>query len=345
MRMTFSERRLPRLIAALILTIAVCGPALAALKFPANEASAHPGQLVRLPDGRHINFRCTGSGAPTVILEGGFAATSLAWFKVQPQVAKTNRVCAYDRAGYGFSDPGPLPRDGAAVARDLDQALKAGKIAGPYILVGHSAGALYMRLLASRLPAETVGMVLVDPSVEHQDDRFAATFGRGVNSLAGIRARAERCLEAAEKRALPSAEAPLAVCVPAPRANQTGAVNAAQRAQALRPQNWRTQVSELDSLWGSTSEQVDRSRASYGDMPLIVLTADGTYAAAPERARAPLATLWWGLHREIAARSSRGESRRIADSSHMMMLDKPEAIVAAIAEVSAASTNGAARNK
>src|SRR5690606_11878578 len=81
---------------------------------PADEASARPALLARLPDGRRLNFRCSGQGSPTVILEGGYGATSLAWGRVRAVIEKTNRVCTYDRAGLGFSDPGPLPRDGAA---------------------------------------------------------------------------------------------------------------------------------------------------------------------------------------------------------------------------------------
>ena len=100
---------------------------------------ARPGDLVRL-DGRRINVRCLGAGAPTVILESGYEADSLAWWKVEPEVARFTRVCSYDRAGAGFSDPGPLPRDGAAIAADLDKALSAAGIRGPFVLVGHSAG-------------------------------------------------------------------------------------------------------------------------------------------------------------------------------------------------------------
>src|SRR6185369_2620624 len=74
------------------------------------EAYAGPGRLVTLPDRRRINLRCMGHGSPTVLLEAGFGAWSFAWNKVQPAIARTTRVCAYDRAGYGFSSPGPLPR-------------------------------------------------------------------------------------------------------------------------------------------------------------------------------------------------------------------------------------------
>lgn len=297
---------------------------------PANEASAHPGQLARLPDGRRLNFRCSGQGSPTVILEGGYAATSLAWTRVRAQVEKTNRVCTYDRAGFGFSDPGPLPRDGSAIARDLDRGLRAAKIRGPLVLVGHSAGALYVRLLSNRRPLEVVGMVLVDPSVEHQDTRFAEAFGPGAGGVGSIRLKAATCLEAAELKLRAPTEPELKRCFAIARPDQPAKVNAARRAESLRPGTWRTQISELDNLWPATSDQISAGRQSYGDLPIIVLSADGTYASAPRAQE-----LWLQLHEELAARSTRGVHRVVAHSSHMLMNEHPEAVTAAIAEVTA----------
>lgn len=297
---------------------------------PPNEASAHPGQLARLPDGRRLNFRCSGQGSPTVILEGGYAATSLAWTRVRAQVEKTNRVCTYDRAGYGFSDPGPLPRDGAAIARDLDRGLRAARIGGPFILVGHSAGGLYARLFSNRRPLEVVGMVLVDPSVEHQDTRFAEAFGPGAGGVGSIRLKAAMCLEAAELRLRAPSELEPKRCVATPRPDQPPKVNAARLAESLRPSTWRTQLSELDNLWPTTSDEIDAGRQSYGDLPIIVLSADRTYANAPRAQE-----LWLRFHEELAARSTRGVHRVVADSSHMLMNEHPEAVTAAIAEVAA----------
>ncbi|MGH6965185.1 MAG: alpha/beta fold hydrolase, partial [Phenylobacterium sp.] len=85
-----------------------------------------------------------------MLLESGFGAGAFAWGQAQPIVARTTRVCSYDRAGYGFSDPGPSPRDGAAIARDLDAALRRAGERGPFVIVGHSAGGLYARLFAAR---------------------------------------------------------------------------------------------------------------------------------------------------------------------------------------------------
>jgi pimeloyl-ACP methyl ester carboxylesterase len=290
--------------------------------------AAADGQLARLPDGRHLNFRCSGQGQPTVLFDGGFAADSTAWYKVQPLIARDHRACAYDRAGYGLSDPGPLPRDGAATAKDLDEGLRAAGIHGPFVLVGHSAGGLYVRLFADRRPREIVGMVLVDPSIEHQDRRFAMAFGPGAGSLAPLRARAAACLAAAESGALPSTDKALARCTPSPPPRDPAA-----RARMIRPSIWSTQVSELDTLWGATSDEVDAGRTSYGALPLIVLTADGTNAGVPAAARPAVDGLWRSLHQEIARRSTRGAERLVTGSSHLMMLDRPDAVAQAIVEV------------
>ena len=306
-------------VVATVLAVLAGGGSVGRAQPAAGGGAMGSGLLVRLADGRRINLRCTGRGAPTVLLEGGFAATSLVWTRVQPALARARRVCSYDRAGYGLSDPGPMPRDGAAAARDLDETLRAARIEGPFVLVGHSAGALYMRLFSDLRPQEIAGMVLVDPSVEHQDKRLAAAFGPDAGSLAGARARAERCLSAAEQGRLPSSEPLLAACTP-PAASA-----------------WRTQISELDSLWTTTSDEIDRGRKSYGALPMVILTADGGRPGAPEPVLDPGRRYWASLHHELAARSSRGDARWVANTSHMMMKDRPDAIIEAVGEVIAAA--------
>ena len=284
---------------------------------------APPGvTFARLPDGRALAFRCTGPigprGSPTVVLEAGWAGDSRAWDKVQPLVAATTRVCSYDRAGMGLSDPGPMPRDGANIARDLDDGLRAAKIPGPFVLVGHSAGGLDVRLFADRRPADIAGMVLVDPSVEHQDARLSAMYGPGAGSVAPLRDRAARCLAAAKARALPSSDPALAKC------------------DAATPlATWAAEVAELDSLWGATSDEVAAGRSSYGALPLIVLTAGDTNAALPERARRFADRVWAGLHQELADRSTIGVRRTVAGTGHLIPRDRPYAVAAAIAEVAA----------
>src|ERR1700690_1093860 len=123
-----------------------------------------PGQLVNI-GGRRINLHCMGAGSPTVVLMAGIFSWSVVWYKTQPVIAQKTRVCAFDRAGYGFSDPGPRPQILSDVVDDLHAALNAGPISGPYVLVGHSLGGIEARLYAQRWPNEVVGMVLVDTAL------------------------------------------------------------------------------------------------------------------------------------------------------------------------------------
>ncbi|MGZ3272279.1 MAG: alpha/beta fold hydrolase [Caulobacteraceae bacterium] len=288
------------------LTLAGCGP-------------ARGDTVVRLPDGRRLRLACEGRGSPVVLFESGFGATAEAWSKVKPLLSGANHVCSYDRAGYGGSDAGPMPRDGASVAEDLDEGVRAASLNGPFVVVGHSAGGLYVRLFADRRPKDVVGMVLVDPSVEHQDQAFSM-FGPNAASVAPIRNSVERCLELATSGDKARSPAEKARCY-----DRTG--------KALPASLWTTQLSELDTLWGVTSAEVAEGRASFGDMPLVVLTAGGTYKAVPEPWRDALDARWRELHRDIARRSSRGEERLVADSSHLIMIDRPDAVAQAIRDV------------
>jgi pimeloyl-ACP methyl ester carboxylesterase len=292
------------------------------------ETFEHPGRLVALPDHRALNIRCLGHGSPTVILESGFGADASAWSDLQPRLAQITRVCAYDRAGYGFSDPGPTPRDGAAIARDLDYGLQAAGVGGPYVVVGHSAGGLYARLFAARRRKEVVGLLFVDSSVEHQSQRMQAIFGPGAGTLEGVERRPLRCLRATSALHPVAEDLALLECAPA-------SGNAHTRQIELRPETWRTQVSELDNLFTTTSDEVDRTGDILVDIPAIVLTAgkaDGVVADAQD----PGAAVWQSLHRQLAGRFLHGD-QRIVKSSHLMMKDRPEVVAdAAISLVEAA---------
>ena len=118
---------------------------------------------VRLPDGRALHLVCSGEGRPSVILLAGVTDWSIAWNLVQPAVAAQTRVCAWDRAGLGLSDPPAEPQMVDATTADLEAALAAARIEGPYVLVGHSVGAYESLLFADRRPSQVAGMVLVDP--------------------------------------------------------------------------------------------------------------------------------------------------------------------------------------
>src|SRR5213595_2961527 len=123
---------------------------------------ARPGQLVSAADGARLNFYCMGSGSPTVVFDSGWEDWAPAWSKVQPEVAKWTRTCSYDRAGAGFSDPGPMPRTSVRIAQELRTALHNAGVKGPYILVGSAFGGDNVRTFADLYMDEVAGLVMVD---------------------------------------------------------------------------------------------------------------------------------------------------------------------------------------
>src|SRR5215211_1669008 len=125
------------------------------------KAYPMPGQLIDV-GGHRLHLSCTGSGTPTVVLEPGAGemSSSLGW--IAPAVARNTRVCVYDRAGRGWSEPASTAQDGAQIATDLHTLLQRGHVPGPYVLAGHSFGGLYVLTFTARYPDEVAGMVLVD---------------------------------------------------------------------------------------------------------------------------------------------------------------------------------------
>ena len=111
--------------------------------------------------GRSLNIYCSGEGSPTVILDSGGGNPGYAWAHIQPEIAKFTRACWYDRAGEGWSDPGPFPRTSAAIAKDLHELLQRAGVPPPYVLVGHSFGGLNARVYNGLYPNEVASMVLV----------------------------------------------------------------------------------------------------------------------------------------------------------------------------------------
>jgi pimeloyl-ACP methyl ester carboxylesterase len=119
-------------------------------------------EQVDIGGGRSLFLHCVGSGRPTVLLETGFGADTLQWRDVQPALARTTRVCAYDRAGTGTSVAPPGVRDARDEIADLQRLLGHAHVDPPYVLVGHSYGGVLARVFAGLEPAETAGLVLVD---------------------------------------------------------------------------------------------------------------------------------------------------------------------------------------
>jgi pimeloyl-ACP methyl ester carboxylesterase len=153
-----------------------------------------PGRLIDIA-GRKLHVNCTGSGpatdgpskrtGPTIVLEAGASSFAIDWSLVQPAIARTSRVCSYDRAGSGWSDPRTDVETPARIVADLHAALGAAGEKPPYVMVGASAGGLYVRLYQLDYPSEVIGLVLVDPSTE---DRLFTTYQQRVVPIASLTA-------------------------------------------------------------------------------------------------------------------------------------------------------------
>lgn len=140
-------------------------PAASASPWPGDRVYARAGQLVSV--GTHsLNFYCMGSGSPAVVFDSGWEDWAPAWSKVQPEVAKFTRACSYDRAGAGFSEPGPMPRTSVRIAQELRTALHRAGIRGPYILVGSAFGGDNVRTFAELYTGEVAGLILVDADAD-----------------------------------------------------------------------------------------------------------------------------------------------------------------------------------
>ena len=130
-----------------------------------------PGNLIDV-DGYKMHIYCMGEGSPTIILDHVGGGSSMDWALIQSRLAERTRVCAYDRAGYGWSEYNPAPRTLDQQARELHTLLVNANEKGPYILVGHSYGARVARVYAAKYPQEVVGMTLMDPGVLYDDPRY-----------------------------------------------------------------------------------------------------------------------------------------------------------------------------
>jgi pimeloyl-ACP methyl ester carboxylesterase len=298
---------------------------------PSLAIYAVPAMRVDIGGGRKLNLRCSGEGAPVVILEAGATADSMAWYKVQPAIAKATKVCAYDRAGFGFSDDGPLPRDLDADAKDLNVLIRAAKIATPVVLVGHSLGTNIVRRYAEKYPADVGGIVLVDPPPQHISE-FSKEWVETDNAMhENVIAFAKMCAKAASGGELAKPAGDAAKCIRPADQRYPDALNAAIHAQKEKPPFWHTLISEFETNMKIFEEPVS-PKESHGATPLIVLVADGSFADAPPDGKSAMEAAQQKTNRLILATSTRSEKRLVAHSSHDIEFDQPEAVVSAVAD-------------
>ena len=312
-------------------------------EFPA-EISPYltPQRLVRVGEGRTINLICLGSSSPTIILTAGLGSWSVVWRSVQPSLARGTRVCAWDPAGFGFSSPSSEPQDAVHLTEDLEQTLKAARIDGPYLMVGHSAGAFVALRFADQHPKSVVGIVLVDPAIPEQDavmKRVAPKFALFVDGSRSAQVESLRnCAAGLQSGALKRGTPEFDKCTAAPRMPPTfSTLEVSLSRLNSNPARMLTQASSLDNFLESQREAINPLRR-YGDMPLMVLTAGRRDippdAPADAREQGPLFYREAErAHEAYAALSTRGHDQLVPGSGHNIPVEKPEVVLAAINRV------------
>ena len=252
-----------------------------------------PGQLVDV-GGHRLHLRCTGSGTPTVLLEAGLGETGAYWEWISPAVARDTKVCVYDRAGRGWSDPVALPQDGVAVATDLHLLLDRAHVPGPFVLVGHSSGAQYVRIFAGRYPEQVAGMVLLDgqPAEAFEGLPSYPMFYRVFHRIFAVLPTLAR-LGVGRVVVQPYAE------LPTPAREM-------QRVHYASARFYLSLRDEFEELPASLAQA--RSFQSLGDRPLVVITA------------AQDAQVGWQPLQDRLARLSTNSSHRVVPFTHIALV-------------------------
>jgi pimeloyl-ACP methyl ester carboxylesterase len=300
---------------ALIVLLPLAGALIQTLGTALDQrANPPPGQLIDI-SGYSLHLDCQGEsapGEPTVILEHGLGATSAAWARVQPEVAKVVRVCAYDRAGMGWSDPSPQPRDAQHIAAELHSLLQAGGIPGPYVLVGWSFGGLYSRMYAGSYPDEVAGVVLLDSS--HPDQWTSTSAGQAqFESNAGIYKVAPWLARLGVMRLMGLFQADPGLPLPQ---------NDAHKAFFVATNDWDAQSAEFLAS-PVTNDQV-RSLGPLGALPLFVLSAT-VHGTPPEQE-----ALWEGWQKELALLSTNSVHQVVAGANHAAFWREPDGVKASV---------------
>lgn len=291
-----------------------------------------PGQLIDI-GGHQLHIICAGqavAGQPTVILEAGVGGWSIHWDSVQRETARFARVCAYDRAGYGWSEPGPQPRDGTQIVAELHTLLERAGEQPPFLLVGASRGGQYARLYHAAYPAEVAGLVLVDGEPEELRARSpvaAQTMAQNqmvFSVLGGLnRVGALRVLGG------DPASAPEMPCVPF--LVKTLPVEAHRVYLAVEGQSRCFDTLLAEDAASDAREAQLRALPGLGELPLVVL-ARSVQTEGPAQAL-EVEQIWQVLQRELAGRSTRGTFVQADASGHDIAGDQPELVLEAIQAV------------
>lgn len=275
-----------------------------------------PGKLYEV-GGYRMHLYCTGEGSPTLVLEAGWTVPALGWGTVQPELSKTTKVCSYDRAGYGWSEPQPGPRDADQIATQLHALLQQAGVTGPIILMGHSMGGLYIRDYASHYPENLVGLIFVDAITPVQPGQlspelradlyeiptyeyyiFSMTYGLGIPRVMGECSKVYAGFEEHTERMLAES-----VC------------------NSLLGEIWK----EYKGWWQSFDETIHTG--PYGNLPILIFSRDPqkhSGAGAPSRLELEESVVWNQMQEDLKKFSTRNRRIIFRGSGHEIPLERAD---------------------
>lgn len=294
------------------------------------EQNPAPGQMVNA-GGSSMHIHCMGKGSPTVILAAGLDDFSIFWSLVQPETAQTTRVCSYDRAGLGWSEPSSSPRTSETMVDELHELLVNARVDPPYVLVGHSFGGALMRLYAHKHPNDIAGMVLVDAA---PDDLFARvpSWRNAIEGKLGL----YRTLAPLSSWGV-LAFAPESI----PNRGMSEDVLAQYRAIAVSTQYFQTGIAENKAFENNLAE-IRAKNINLGATPLVVISR-GYWEPMPgfsasENQQAWQA--WQEMQVELLSLSSNSRQIIATESEHSIQLQQPELVIDAIQQLVDTVLNG-----
>ena len=258
---------------------------------------------------RHMQIDCSGRGTPTVVFDSGLGGSSLEWIFVKERLAPLTTVCSFDRAGYGGSDMGPLPRTSSRIANELYLLLNDRGIKGPYIFAGHSFGGYNMQLFARRYAYLTAGLVLIDASHPDQVERF-------LEPPLGL-------------LTAPSSRYGIVQFSDPPLPHQALPPDVRQRIMRNtgRWKTRRTLGNELLSFRDSARQVKQQPRLP--DLPVLVISR-GRSAHPEDEKHALMESRWLDMQIELANLSGRAAHVRAVEAGHHVHIEQPELVAAAI---------------
>jgi pimeloyl-ACP methyl ester carboxylesterase len=272
-----------------------------------------------------MHIHCMGEGSPTILLDHVSGGSSVDWTLIQPKLAEHTRVCAYDRAGFGWSDHTPAPRTMEQQVHELHRLLRGAHEQGPYILVGHSYGARVSRVYAAKYPDEVVGMVLMDAGILADDPRYPPELRSNGESQEDLLRAASWLSPFGVVRltqplmALPTFDLP-------------EEARLASVSFSVTPRFFQSLFAEGDAM--PTVLREERAVTSLGDIPLLVLVA-----TEPDD---DVRKIWNQVNIEMAGLSTHGSYRIVEGATHISLAYREEdarACIDGILDVLAATRN------